>query len=170
MENKHSRDSPNELRTGTIFAFFPRFGKPSGGREQPALILRTSFSLRWRPSELLPILFQPLSIRAGRLPLCVAATSARSLPKTALMPSLPTRLRCAIATVSRLMWCFNHTTLQRSLLRRMSPLWHTAIGVGWAKARARYSRMGKIARRLCPRGASAAGDFAHPTRWTCARE
>jgi hypothetical protein len=37
-----------------IFAFFPRFGKPSSGRE-----LRTGFSLRWRRSELLPILGPP---------------------------------------------------------------------------------------------------------------
>jgi hypothetical protein len=39
-----------------MFAFFLRFGKPSSDREQirPALILRTSFGLRWRPSELLP--------------------------------------------------------------------------------------------------------------------
>jgi hypothetical protein len=33
-ENKHGRDSPNKLRTRTNFAVFPRFDKPSSGREQ----------------------------------------------------------------------------------------------------------------------------------------
>src|SRR5262249_23577857 len=38
--------------------------------------------------------------------------------------------------------------------------------VGWAKARARSQRVGKIVRAPCPRG-DRAGDFAHPTQLRC---